>query len=140
MAARLDITAHGVGDVARAIENIGQRAVNARPAMLAITELLENGEQALWKRSGGKKWPPRADGTKAGVLSGDLERSLTEGGADGAVREIHADHLVFGTSIWYARFMQGTKHQPKRPIIVFRPTDRKKTKTIIELHLLGELP
>lgn len=141
MAARVDISAHGVEDAVRMFDQIGQRAMNALPAMTAIMALLIKGEQALWNRSGGKKWAPRADGSKAGRRTGDLERSLTEIGAPGAVREIHADHLVFGTDIFYSRFMQsGTPTEPKRPLLVYRPTDRKKTKTIVELHLLGELP
>lgn len=141
MAARVDVTAHGIDEAARMFERIGQRAVNARPAMTAIMALLIKGEVALWNRSGGKKWPPRADGSKPGIRTGALQRSLTEVSAPGAVREIHADHLLFGTDIFYARFMQGgTPTEPKRPVLVYRPTDKKKTKTIVELHLLGELP
>jgi hypothetical protein len=140
MAFKLGVAEHGAAEAARAIERIGQNAVHARPAMVKISALLLAGEVALWKRSGGKKWAPRADGSKPGVLSGDLERSLTEVEATGAVREVHDDHVIFGTSIWYGKFMLGTKHQPPRPILVYRPTDRKATKTIIALHLVGEFP
>lgn len=142
----MPVSVIGIAEAVHLIDGVGYRAVHAKPAMRKITGLLVKGEMALWKRSGGKKWPPRADGTKAGVLTGDLERSLTQLESEGAVREIHDDHLVFGTGLWYGRFMQaGTKvngepHEPKRPILVYRPTDRKATKTIIELHLLGELP
>jgi phage gpG-like protein len=141
MPVKFEVIEHGATAAAKMIEDIGHRAMHAEPAMRKISAVLLLGEQALWKRSGGKKWAPRADGSTPGVLSGDLLRSLTQAEAPGAIREIHADHVVFGTSIWYGKFMQGgTKHEPKRPILVFRPTDRKATKTIIELHLLGELP
>lgn len=131
----------GAKAAAKLIEDIGKRAVHARPAMAKITLLLLGGEVALWKRSGGKKWAPKVGDGEIGVLSGLLKASLTEPGAMGAVREIHDDHVVFGTRIFYARFMQsGTPHEPKRPVLVFRPTDRKATKEIVRLHLLGELP
>lgn len=126
---------------AKLIEDVGKRAVHARPAMLKITELLLLGEVALWKRSGGKKWAPKVGDGQTGVLTGALLRSLTTPEAEGAVREIHDDHVVFGTSLFYAGFMQsGTVREPKRSVLVFRPTDRKATKEIIRLHLLGELP
>lgn len=131
----------GARAAAKLIEDIGERAVHARPAMTKITLLLVGGEVALWKRSGGKKWAPKVGDGEVGVLSGRLKASLTEPGAEGAVREIHDDHVVFGTSLYWSRFMQaGTPHEPKRPVLVFRPTDRKATKEIVRLHLLGELP
>jgi phage gpG-like protein len=137
---------HGVAEAARMVEQLGHRAEHAAPAMRKIRDLLILGEVALWHRSGGKKWAPRADGTTPGVLTGALQRSLTEPDAEGAIREVHDDHLVFGTSLFYARFMQagttvnGVPHEPKRPVLVFRPTDRKAAKEVIRLHLLGELP
>lgn len=137
---------HGATEAAHMLERLGHRAEHAAPAMRKIRDLLILGEVALWKRSGGKKWAARADGTTPGILSGRLHRSLTEPDAEGAIREVHDDHLVFGTSLYWARFMQkgttvnGTPHEPKRPVLVFRPTDRKASKEIIRLHMLGELP
>lgn len=142
----MPLTEHGAAEAARMVEQIGQRAEHAAPAMRKIRDLLILGEVALWKRSGGKKWALRADGTTPGVLSGALHRSLTEPEAEGAVREVHDDRLVFGTTLFYARFMQkgtvvnGAPHEPARPVLVFRPTDRKASKEVIRLHMLGELP
>jgi phage gpG-like protein len=122
---------HGAAEAAHMVEQLGHRAEHAAPAMRKIRDLLILGEVALWKRSGGKKWAPRADGTTPGILTGRLHRSLTEPEAEGAIREVHDDHLVFGTSLYWARFMQagttvnGAPHEPKRPVLVFRPTDRK---------------
>lgn len=138
MAPKFEVTEHGAEQVARLIEDIGTHAVRAAPAMVKIGIVLQTAELALWKRHGGKKWEPRADGSPAGIDTGALQRSLTEAG-EGAIREIHEDHIVFGTSLWYAHFMLGTKHQPKRPILAYTPTVRKKTAEIIALHLLGDL-
>lgn len=144
--AEFTIEADGVKAAAKLIEDIGKRAVHARPAMAKITALLVLGEVALWKRSGGKKWAPKVGDGQVGVLTGATMRSLTEPAAEGAVREIHDDHLVFGTTRFQARFMQagtkvgGVQHEPPRPVLVFRPTDRKASKEVIRLHLLGELP
>lgn len=47
---------------------------------------------------------------------GDLMASLTEDAAPGAVREVGPDHLVFGTSIEYAKYHQyGTEKMVPRP-------------------------
>lgn len=137
----IDMTAK----VSTRIADMGNRAAHAKPAMHRIVRVLETGERALWARSGGKKWPPHPDGTPAGVKSGALRDSLTRDDAPGAVREVHEDHLVFGTTVWYSRFMQdgttvrGKRHAPKRPVIVYRPVDRKRTRDIIAEHLRGNL-
>lgn len=133
-----EVTEHGAAQVAKLIEDIGTHAIRAAPAMVKIGIVLQAAEIALWKRHGGKSWPKRADGSQPGVQSGALERSLTEAG-EGAIREIHEDHIIFGTSLWYAHFMLGTKHQPKRKILAYTTTVRKKTAEIIADHLLGDL-
>lgn len=143
--ANIELTAHGFDQAARKLQGLGDRGKDARPAMRSITQVLLKGEQAYWARSGGAKWPLRADGTKAGVQSGALKASLTQMYAPGAIRVINKDGLVFGTSLWYSRFMQagtkvkGKQHSPRRPIILIRPVDRKRTREILAAHLKGEL-
>lgn len=140
----IDVTAHGFDQAAKMIDGIGSRGRNAAPALGKISTRILKSEQALWKRSGGVKWPPHPDGTKAGVDSGDLQASLTQDNAPGAIRIVTRDHMIFGTSLWYARFMQGgttvkgKKHAPKRPVLIFRPVDRRYTREVLAAHLLGE--
>lgn len=140
----IELTAHGFDQAAKKIAGIGERGRDARPAMREITLVILKGEQAFWARHGGAKWPLRADGTPAGVQTGALRDSLTKMYAPGAIRKIERDGLVFGTSLWYSRFMYGTKvkgkqHSPRRPIVVLRPVDRKRTRAVLADYLRGDL-
>lgn len=142
--ADIELTAHGFDQAAKKIAGIGQRGQDARPAMRQITLTILKGEQAFWARHGGARWPLRADGTRAGVQTGALRDSLTMMYAPGAIRKIERDGMIFGTSLWYSRFMYGTKvkgkpHSPRRPIVVLRPVDRKRTREILASHLRGDL-
>lgn len=142
--ADIELTAHGFDQAAKKIAGIGKRGQDATPAMRQISSVLLRTEQALWKRSGGVKWAPHPDGTKAGVDSGALRDSLTLPYARGAIRVITKDHMIFGTSLWYSRFMQGgttvrgKKHAPKRPVLIFRPVDKKLTREVLAAHLMGD--
>lgn len=143
--ADIELTAHGIDKAVKRIADVGDRGKDARPAMRQITLVILKGEQAHWARHGGAKWPLRADGTKAGVLTGETRDSLTKLHAPGAIRKINHDSLEFGTTVFKARFMQsgtkvrGRQHAPRRPVIVIRPVDRKRTREIIASHLKGTL-
>lgn len=140
----IDLTAHGFDQAAKMIDGIGHRGRNATPALSKVSNRLQKSEQALWGRRGGVKWAPHPDGSKAGVKTGDLEASLTQDNAPGAIRIVTRDHMIYGTSLWYAVFMQvgttvkGKKHAPKRPVLIFRPIDRRYTREVLAAHLLGE--
>jgi hypothetical protein len=61
---------------------------------------------------------------------------LTDGNADGAIREAHADELVFGTSIFYARFLRRRK---KSAVLVLKPLERKASQRAILDYITGGL-
>jgi hypothetical protein len=46
------------------------------------------------------------------VRTGRLRDSLTQPGADGAIREVHADYALFGTDVPYARSAAHKKNTP----------------------------
>jgi hypothetical protein len=140
----LDIEISGVVPTAEMLEAIGQRAIHLDPALEEIMDLLLEGERTLWKRSG-RKWMRtlspstqarhRREGTSALVGSGALEDSLTKHDGRGAIRKAHGDQLVFGSSVYYARFQDKNKRQ----ILVFRPADKKQARVILVDHLMGRL-
>lgn len=141
MSLDFQVSIRGVAESAHDIESIGQRAMHAQGAMAKILALLLKAEQALWKRHGGKKWPPLADGSTATLhQTGTLEDSLTKLTAKDAIREVTPALVDFGTADWIARVHQGgTKdgRLPARPVLVFRGTDKKAAREIILAHLMG---
>jgi hypothetical protein len=140
----LDISISGVVPTAEMLEAIGQRAIHLDPALREIMDLLLEGERSLWKRSG-RKWMRtlapstqarhRRQGTAALVESHHLDDSFTKETGRDAIRKAHGEELVFGSSVYYAKFID----KKKRQILVFRPKDKKQTRVILVDHLLGRL-
>lgn len=121
-----DIQAIGFSDAAKKLGFVVARLLNARPAWELIEEMLEEGEKRLFKRYGGKY-----------VDTGALMESLTQPTANDAIREAHADELVFGTNVWYAVF-QKEKGGKKSAVLKLQPTERKKIPvTLLEYITAG---
>jgi hypothetical protein len=76
-------------------EGIEERLQDLRPALEDVSDLLESGEQRLFDQMRGKY-----------VRTGRLRESLTNSLSADAIRSITGDTLVFGTSVYYARFQQ----------------------------------
>lgn len=142
--AALEIGIAGVVPTAEMLEAIGQRAMHLDPAFAEIMDLLLEGERATWRR-GGRSWMKtlapstqarhRREGTPALVKKHDLEESFIKEHGKDAIRKAHGEELVFGSSVFYARFQD----KKKRKILVFRPKDKKQTRVILVDHLLGRL-
>src|SRR4051812_353403 len=140
----LDIQISGVVPTAEMLEAIGQRALHLDPALGEIMDLLLEGERSLWKRSG-RKWMRtlapstqarhRRKHTSALVGAGHLQDSFTKDAGRNAIRKAHGEELVFGSSVYYARFQD----KKKRKILVFRPADKKQSRIILVDHLMGRL-
>jgi hypothetical protein len=75
------------------------------------------------------------EGTSALVGSGHLQDSFTKDDGRNAIRKAHGEELVFGSSVYYARFQD----KKKRQILVFRPADKKQSRIILVDHLMGRL-
>ena len=107
------------------LDGIAKRMEHARPAFEAVSEILEAGEERHFSGLRGRY-----------VRTGALRDSLTQPDANGAIREAHADELVFGTSIYYARFL---RRKRKSAVLVLKPLERKAaSKTILD-YVMGDL-
>jgi hypothetical protein len=120
-----DIQALGVEKTTADLEGISHRMTDAEPAFVEAARILERGEQRLFKRLHGKY-----------VRTGATRDSLTQPAANHAIREAHADELVFGTSIWYARFLRNKRG--KSAVLVLTPTERKQINRTILDYITGE--
>lgn len=87
----LDIDIKGAEKAERDLAHITLRLEDLSPVMRKQIRVLEEREATMF---GGGKY----------VDTGALRNSLTMSGAPGAVREVKAHSLRFGTSIWYAKY------------------------------------
>lgn len=118
-----EIRPEGVDATSEDLAGVARRLVNAEPAFVDVARILERGEQRLFKRLRGKY-----------VDTGATRASLTQPDANGAIRQAHGDELVFGTSIWYARFLRRKK---KSAVLVLQPTERKAAAQTILDYVTG---
>lgn len=118
------IEALGVEQTQDDLEGISRRMVHAEPAYEQVATVLEEGEKRHFARLRGKY-----------VDSGALLASLTQPSANGAIREAHADELVFGSSLYYAKFLRKGK---KSAVLVLLPKERKTaSQTILDYIVHG---
>jgi hypothetical protein len=82
--------------VAERYEGIERRLGDLVPGWVHVAQRREEGEKRLFDFYHGRF-----------VETGALKKSLTEEGAEGAIREIHGEQLLFGTSIEYAVYLPG---------------------------------
>jgi len=107
-----DIQAFGFDEAQGKLKRVSYRVTNMQPGFEAAMQLLEEGEKRLFKRYGGKY-----------VDTGALMASLTQPLANDAIRDAHAQHADFGTSVWYARFQKDKKG--KSAVLKLQPKERK---------------
>lgn len=106
------------------LDGIARRMLDARPAFEAVEKILESGEERHFASLRGRY-----------VRTGALKASLTQPDANGAIREAHADELVFGTSIYYARFL---RRKRKSAVLVLKPIERRSASRTILDYVMGE--
>lgn len=123
----LDFALHLVGgkEAEHDLDGIAERMRDAKPAFELVEKILEAGEERHFNSLKGRY-----------VLTGALKESLTNGDANGAIREAHADELEFGTSIYYARFLRRKK---KSAVLVLKPLERKASARTIMAFVMGEV-
>lgn len=107
-----DIQAFGFDEAEGKLKRVSYHVTNMQPGFEAAMELLEEGEKRLFKRYAGKY-----------VDTGALMASLTQPTANDAIRDAHAQHADFGTSVWYAKFQKDKKG--KSAVLKLQPTERK---------------
>lgn len=118
-----EVQAIGVEKTSRELEGISHRMTNAEPAFMEVARILERGEQRVFARARGKY-----------VLTGATRASLTQANANQAIREAHGDQLIFGTHVWYAKFLRKRK---KSAVLVLLPTERKAARETILDYVMG---
>lgn len=118
------IEAIGVDQAEDKLNAIDRRMVNARPAYDEVAGILEEGERRHFGRLRGRY-----------VDTGELMASLTQPNANGAIRDAHADELIFGTEVYYAKYLRKGK---KSAVLVLLPKERKTAaRTILDYIVHG---
>lgn len=112
-----DLTAVATGPVVENLEGISHRMLHLQPIMPTVERVWERGEARLFAGLGGKYQD-----------TGALLSSLTQPSANGAIRQHHADELVLGSSLPYAKYQRKGK---KSAVLVLRPTEKKQAAKVI---------
>lgn len=113
---------------ARNLFDMGQRALDPRPALRKVRDMLTRGHAKQFASKGGylgETWPPIAASTaerkgsdEIGVDSGRLKAALM--GGSGRKTSVTRKQVTVGVSpkLFYARFFsRGTETQPARAIV-----------------------
>jgi hypothetical protein len=100
---RVEITVLDLAETMHAYQEVADRITNVQPAFDDIFTMLEEGEKELFAGVA-----PKYDRT------GDLKRSLTKRVAPGAIRDADHNGAIFGSSIWYGKFL--SKSQEDMPL------------------------
>lgn len=120
-----DIQAFGFVEAEGKMQKMTYRVTDMRPGFEEIETMLEEGEERLFESYHGKY-----------VDTGALKASLTQPRANKAIREAHAQHLDFGTAVYYARFHKDKKG--KSAVLVLQSKERKKIPvTLLEYVMHG---
>lgn len=130
---------------------IGQRAVESRPLLEAFMREWESIIGETFDAEGYGTWEPLSPVTVARKGSSVILRetdavldSLTSEGAEGAVREIFGDELVFGTSLtseegfpYPAALQSGTSRMPARDPLTYPDSVLKRFTKQVHAYLMG---
>jgi hypothetical protein len=120
-----DLVPVGAEPAEHDLEGIASRMLNAEPAFTEVERILEHGEQRLFTRLRGRY-----------VDTGATKASLTQPTANDAIRQAHANELVFGTRVWYAQFLRKPRSK-KSAVLVLMPTERKAIRQTVLDHIMG---
>lgn len=119
------IEAEGADEVADRIAKLSLRFIHLEPIRERVMNIFEQGEERHFNRQKGRY-----------VRTGALRDSLTQPNANGAIREAHGDEFVFGTSIFYARFLRKGR---KSAVLVLQPAAKRQASAVLGDHIMGRL-
>jgi Phage virion morphogenesis family len=131
MPLRFEFEAEGDKLVSRELLDMGDRALDARPAFRLIADDFREFEAARFDSRGEGTWVPLAPATirekaERGLdprvlhATGQLRASLTKKGAKGSYSRIFPSFMLFGSTVPYAKYLQtGTRFMPPRKPLGF---------------------
>lgn len=147
---RIDLDINGDKAAAARLKEIGDRAVNVKPVLTQIGEVMREGLAKQWETGGahlggkGSPWPKLAkatierkarEGLNREVLraTGALESSLK----GGAIFSVASSQVRVGTKDFRARFHQGGTKQgmPARKLVGVAKADRQGIFRLLRRHL-----
>jgi phage gpG-like protein len=145
---RLDITVQGDDVVERHLARFAENAENPKRVFRETAVAIAAANERSWGR--GVKLAESTLAQKRGgeplVDTGALKRSLTvPGHVEGGIRRITAQEMEFGTSLFYARFVQhgfthkGGERIPPRKVLKVTPKVKKTVKELLYRHLMSGL-
>lgn len=134
------------GDKKAAVDlrKVGERGSDIRRVSEKVRRVYRDSNE---RRFGGYgHWPANAPATlekktrlgqdmRVERATGALYRSLTSARAAGQVDVRNPQEFRFGTDLPYARYQQGTRHQPARDLIELSPAERKKVSDLISAYI-----
>lgn len=142
------ISTQGDEAVQRRFSKLAHNTGNATVVFTEISTLLAETNEKSWGR--GVKLAESTleqkaqDGTAPLVKTGRLKESLTsKTGAGEAIRIITPTEMVFGTKVFYARWVNygfehvGGERVPKRKVLKLTPKARKTVKALLANHIMG---
>lgn len=141
----------GIDDVEHQLLGMGARAIETRPLLEMFADQLEQMFGDTFAAQGYGEWEPLAASTIARKGSSTILRetdalmdSLTESGAEGAVREIFGDELIFGSNLtsedgfpYPAAHRTGTSRMPARDPLIVRDQDLRRFSKAVQIYLVG---
>ena len=127
----IKLSASGVSQTTDRYRGIQYRMTHAQHAFVQVQRILEAGERRHFAGLGGKY-----------VRTGATLASLTQPDGINAIRNAHNDELIFGSSVWYAKFLRTGKPtkagRRKSAVLVLKQAERKETnKTLLDYFVNG---
>jgi hypothetical protein len=144
MGLRFEFESYGDKLVSRELLDLGDRALDARPAFRLIAEDFRHFEEARFDTRGYGTWRPLSPSTirekaRKGLdprilhATGALRRSLTRRDAPDSYVRVFPNFMLFGSSVPYAHYLQtGTRKMPARKPLGF--TEAQKVTTLKRLQ------
>jgi hypothetical protein len=128
----------GVAKVRQDLAGIAERMLAPGEVLALEMKVLEESERSLFEGYGGEY-----------VQSGATLASLTQSGAEGAIRRVHANSIEFGSSIWYAKFQReiggpsgkprGRKRVGPSKILKLTDAERVQAAETVMARIMGRL-
>jgi hypothetical protein len=119
----------GIDEQVADLDAISYRMRNAAPAFRDVIPTMERAEMRLFARLRGRY-----------VDTGRLLASLTTSVSPNAIRDVGDDELIFGTSVYYARFLRAGKYGKRRgrksAVLNLLPRERKQVAATILDYIL----